>query len=109
VSQKIVDRENSAYVVLDGDLDLFRKAEVAAALPDPEKIESAIINCTKAAYIDSMILGMLVHFRRQFVAAGGDPQQLMLMLPKTGPIRRTFELTGLTRLFAIAYSDPTDD
>ena len=101
----VVESERSAYVVLEGDLDIFRKSEVASALPDPARVDSVVINCSRAAYIDSLVLGMLVQFRRQFVAAGGDPRALVLMLPREGPIRRTFELTGLTRLFEIAYSE----
>lgn len=98
---------DTAYVVLDGELDIFRKAELAAALPDPRRIKSGVINLARARYLDSVALGMLVGFRRAFIDHGGDPDNLVLMLPKDGPVRRTFEISGLTRLFAIAYVEPS--
>jgi anti-anti-sigma factor len=98
----------NAYVVLDGELDIFRRVEIASALPDPADVKTAVINLARATYIDSMVLGMLVGFRRAFVDAGGAVGNLVLMLPKEGPIRRTFEISGLTRLFPTAYVEPTD-
>jgi anti-anti-sigma factor len=99
--------EDNAYVVLDGELDLGREAEIRAAFPSAESITSAVINLSRATYVDSVVMGILVQFRRQFIAAGGQPQNLALMLAKDGPIRRAFELTGLTRFFPIAYVEPT--
>ena len=95
--------QRRAYVTLEGELDLFREGEIAAALPHAESIDNAVINLSRATYIDSLVLGMLVGFRRRFVGAGGDPRNLALILPAVGTVRRTFELTGLTRLFATAY------
>jgi len=96
-----------AYVALTGELDIFRKDEIAATLPDPNALGGAIINLLKATYIDSCVLGMLVKLRREFVSSGGDPHNLILVIPKEGPVRRAFELTGLLRLFSIAHVDPT--
>ena len=93
----------NAYVVLEGELDLYRKDEVAAALPDPRQVHYVVVNLVRARYIDSVILGMLVGFRRQFLKAGGDPQNFALMLARDSVIRRSLELTGLNRLFTIAY------
>lgn len=97
---------DSAYVVLDGELDLSKRDQVAAALPAPEAISGAVINLSNATYVDSTVLGALVRFRRAFINEGGDPDNLIIVLAKNGPIRRSFEKTGLNRLFAIAYAEP---
>jgi anti-anti-sigma factor len=95
----------NAYVVLDGELDLSRKGELTAALPDPKSLKHVVINLTRVTYIDSFMLGALVQFRTNFVAAGGDPSNLILVLPHDGDLPRTFELTGLDKLFSIAHVD----
>lgn len=93
----------SAYVVLDGELDLSRRDEIVAALPAPEAISSGVINLASATYVDSTVLGALVKFRRAFINRGGNPESLIIVLAKGGPIRSAFERTGLHRLFSIAY------
>lgn len=98
---------DKAYVALVGDLDLSRREEIAAALPDPQLVESVVINLVRATSVDSVIIGLLVQFRRAFVKFGGRPQELVITLPKHGAVPRTFELAGLTRLFAIAYAEPS--
>ncbi|MBV8153852.1 MAG: STAS domain-containing protein [Candidatus Eremiobacteraeota bacterium] len=97
-----------AHVVLEGELDIFRQGDMAAALPDPSAIGGATIDLSRATYLDSVAIGMLVGFRRSFVTAGGDPQKIVLILPNAGPVHRTFEICGLTRLFPVAYADPKD-
>ena len=96
----------SAYVILDGELDLSKRDEIAAALPAPGSISGGVINLANATYVDSTVLGALVRYRRAFINHGGDPDNLIVVLAKNGPIRRTFEKTGLNRLFAIAYVEP---
>lgn len=96
----------SAYVILDGELDLSRRDEIAAALPAPESISGGVINMASATYVDSTILGALVRFRRAFINHGGDSENLIIVLAKNGAVRRSFEKTGLNRLFAIAYVEP---
>ena len=98
----------NAYVVLDGDLDISRRTELLAALPDPRALKHVMINLTRVGYVDSFILGALVQFRANFIAAGGRPEDLMLVLPRKGILERTFELTGLAKLFSIAYAEPAD-
>ena len=97
----------SAYVVLDGELDLSRRDEIAAALPAAESISGAVINVATATYVDSTVLGALVKFRRAFINHGGNSDDLIVVLARDGPIRRAFERTGLDRLFSIAYVDPS--
>ena len=96
-------RENAAYIVLEGDLDLSRKSEIVAALPAPASVSSVVINLSRATYIDSLVMGALVQFRREFIRSGGNPADVAIMLRGDSAVRRAFELTGLTRLFAIAY------
>jgi anti-anti-sigma factor len=98
----------TAYVVLDGDLNITRRTEVLAALPDARTLRHAVINLTRVSYIDSFVLGSLVQFRANFVAAGGKPENLMLVLPRDAILARTFELTGLNKLFSIAYATPPE-
>lgn len=97
---------NSVYVVLDGDLDIDSREEIAEALPPPEQITGGVINLARATYVDSTV-GMLVQFRRNFIKSGGDPCNLILVLAKDGKVRRTFELTGMNRLFSVAYVEST--
>jgi len=96
----------NAYVVLDGDLDMTRRTELLAALPPPQALKHVVINLTRVTYIDSFMLGALVQFRANFVAGGAKPENLMLLVPRGGVLERTFELTGLNKLFLIAYVEP---
>ena len=96
-----------AYVVLSGELDLFRKNEVRAAFPDPGAVGSVVVNCTRAAYIDSTIIGMLVGLRRDFVSAGGDPANFILLTNKESIVCRALDLAGVTKLFAMAFVERT--
>jgi anti-anti-sigma factor len=90
---------------LTGELDLFRIDEIRAKLPDPRAAELVTIDCSEVSYIDSSALGLLLEFRKSFVAAGGHPEDLHLILPEGGTIARTFEITGLDALFTVAYVD----
>lgn len=96
---------DNAYVVLDGPLDLFNREEIVGALPDPSGLVSGVINIARATYIDSTIMGMLVGFRRKMLENGADPEALVIMLPHEGPVRRAFEMSGMNRLFSVAYID----
>jgi anti-anti-sigma factor len=98
----------NAYVVLEGDLDMPRRTELLAALPDPRALKHAVINLARVTYIDSFMLGVLVQFRANFAAAGNAPSNLMLVVPRGGILERTFELTGLNKLFSIAYVEPSE-
>lgn len=75
--------------------------EALNAMPDPAGASSVTINLKRASYLDSYALGKLVQYRRRFVEAGGDPLGIVLLLPKNGPARRVFEITGLVKLFGI--------
>ncbi len=96
----------SAYIVLEGDLDLGRRDDVAAALPAAESLNGVVINLARATYVDSSVMGTLVQFRRRFIECGGDSHNLVLLLPKEGEVRRAFELAGMTALFSIAFVQP---
>jgi len=97
------DLRPPSYVVLDGELDVFRKDEIASLLPDPHAVGSIVVNCFRASYIDSTIIGMLVGLRREFVANGGEPGNFILLLGKDSIVHRAFELAGVTALFALAF------
>lgn len=97
-------RPRDDLIILDGDLDIAHKAQIAHVLSDRRTLESAAIDLSRATYIDSMVLGMLVQFRREFIHHGGRPKNLVLILPKDGPIRKVFEMTGLTGIFEIAHA-----
>jgi anti-anti-sigma regulatory factor len=59
-------------------------------------------------YLDSLAVGRFVKYRQQFIEAGGKPENLVIILPKTGTVRRVFEITGLLRIFAIAEASVED-
>jgi anti-anti-sigma factor len=98
----------NAYVVLDGDVDISRRTELLAALPPLQSLKHVVVNLTRVTYIDSFMLGALVQFRANFIAAGGRPENLMLVVTKGGILERTFELAGLNKLFSIAFVEPSD-
>jgi len=97
----------SAYIVLEGDLDLDQRSNVAAALPAAESLNGVVISLARATYVDSSVMGTLVQFRRRFIECGGDTHDLVLLLPKEGEVRRAFELAGMTALFSIAFVQPS--
>jgi anti-anti-sigma factor len=100
----LVNEEQAARIELAGDLDLYRRDEIAALFPPPEHTGRVIIDMRKATMIDSTVIATLMRYRRAFVDAGNDAHDIVLIVPPQ--FRRVFEITGLVRLLTIITGEP---
>lgn len=98
-SHWFVDDSNAVRIELSGDLDLYRRDEVASAFPPPETIERLIVDMRNATLIDSSIIAVLMRYRRTFMDAGGDGHDIIVVVPAV--FRRIFEITGLVKLLTV--------
>ena len=96
--------ERAAKIAFSGDLDVYRRDEIAAALPSPDGIDRLVIDMRGAAMVDSSIIAVLMRYRRSFMDAGGDPHNVVLVVPPN--LRRIFEITGLVSLLTVITSEP---
>lgn len=91
--------EKTARISFSGDLDVYRREEIAAALPSPESTDRLVIDLREATIIDSSILAILMRYRRTFVDAGRDPHEIVIIVHPQ--LRRIFEITGLMKSLTI--------
>ena len=91
--------ERTAHLRLEGGLDIYRRDEIAAQLPDPGSVDRVVIDCSAATSIDSTILTLLMRYRRSFASAGGDPVNIIVIVEPS--LRRTFDISGLSRVLTI--------
>ena len=91
-------------VQLSGGLDISRRDEIAALLPDPRSAERVVIDCTAADSLDSTIIMVFMRYRRNFMAAGGDPVNIVIVVQPN--LRRVLEIAGLTRSMTIVSAPP---
>jgi anti-anti-sigma factor len=96
--------ERAAKIQFSGDLDVYRRDEFVAALPPPENIDHLIIDMRGAAMVDSSIIAVLMRYRRTFMEAGGNPHNVVLVVPPN--LRRIFEITGLVSLLTVVTGEP---
>ncbi|HET6895021.1 MAG TPA: STAS domain-containing protein [Candidatus Baltobacteraceae bacterium] len=99
--------ERAATVAFSGDLDVYRRDEIASALPHPGSIDHVVIDMREAAILDSSIVAVLMRYRRQFIEAGGNPLNIVVVVPKT--LRRIFEITGLVSLMTVVTASLDDE
>jgi anti-anti-sigma factor len=98
------ETERAAKVELSGDLDVYRRAEIEAALPPPESIDRLAIDMRGATLVDSAIIAVIMRYRRAFIDAGGDPHNITIVVPPN--LRRIFEITGLVTLLTVVTAEP---
>ena len=91
--------ERTAQIRLEGGLDIYRREEIAALLPEPGSVDRVVLDCTAATSIDSTILTLLMRYRRNFASAGGDPVNIIIIVEPA--LRRTFDIAGLSRVLTI--------
>lgn len=101
------ENERAATVAFRGDLDVYRRDEIASALPLPKTIDRLVIDMREAAILDSSIVAVLMRYRRQFIEAGGDPLNIVIVVPQT--LRRIFEITGLVSLMTVVTASLDDE
>lgn len=95
----------TAYVALEGDLDVHNRDAIEKALPPAHSVERVIVDCTKVTYMDTVALGVLVKYRGTFAWEHGDSTNppITIVLPP-GPLRKIFEIVGFMRLFDVVES-----
>lgn len=91
---------NSKYITLEGDLDISRRDELMRLLPDPPLPSRAVIDCTKLNSVDSIILTILLRFRRRVMEVGEDPTKIVLVVPPSS-LRQLFEIAGISKLLTV--------
>gem|GEM_PF-3045455 len=89
----------TAYVAFSGDLDVYRRDEISAALPAAGSVDQLVIDMRGASLIDSSVIAVLMHYRREFVDAGGNAHEVVVVVPQQ--LRRIFEITGLTKSLTV--------
>lgn len=99
--------EPAATIELSGDLDVYRRDEIAAAFPPPGSIDRLVVDMRGASMLDSSIVAVLMRYRRSFMDAGGDPREIVVVVPPN--LRRIFEITGLVTLLTVVTSEPLAD
>lgn len=96
----------TARLALTGDLDLYRRDEVAAQLPPPGSVDRVLIDCRGVETMDSSILTLLMRYRRSFADAGGNPLEIVVIV--TPSVRRLFEVAGMNRVITVVTAPPLD-
>jgi anti-anti-sigma factor len=99
-----LDYSDVPRIVLAGELDVYRREEVAAAFPPPESVDRLVVDMRDATLIDSSIIAFLMRYRRRFVECGGDATDIVVVVPPV--LRRVFEITGLVKLLTIVSAAP---
>ncbi len=94
-------------VTFRGDLDVYRKDEIAANLPPPSPAVRVLIDCSGVELIDSSILGIFMRYRRLYAEAGGDPLNIVVIAEPSA--RRIFEIAGLAKSITIISAAPSVD
>lgn len=83
---------------------MYRRDEVASALPPPEIADRVVIDMRDVTTVDSSIVAVLMRYRRSFMDAGGDAHEVVLIV--SPQLRRIFEITGLTRSMTVVTAEP---
>ncbi len=98
-----VRREPSLVIVdLAGELDVNAVSRIRDTLGDITKTRSpqVLVNLSKATYIDSSGLGILMAVRKETLEGGGR----FVLCGMTKDVRMVFDLTRLDKFFEI-YDD----
>jgi anti-anti-sigma factor len=83
-------------VVLEGEYDLTRKAEIAALFQALDGDGELIIDLTNVTYLDSTILDQLALLRHR------SEQRSITLAGASDHIRHIFQIVGFDRIFRTA-------
>ena len=90
---------NAFIVTLTGEADLHNAPELDRALQGVVRLggTSVAVDLGDVSFIDSTALGVLLRYQPRFKARGGD----LVVVTQDRRVLRTFEITGLDRVFRI--------
>ena len=91
--------EPASMIRLSGDLDLSWRDAVKGMLPSPGSVEKLVIDCSGVASIESVVIAEFMRYRRDFIAAGRDPLDIIFIV--SPQMRRTFDITGMSEWFTV--------
>lgn len=94
-----LNEQKTVRISFAGDLDVYRRDEIASALPPAQDIDRLIIDLRETAIIDSTILSLFMRYRRAFIEAGNDPHEIVIIVKPQ--LRRIFEITGLLKTLTV--------
>ena len=88
--------ENTPLVItLDGDWDIYRRAELEAALRPMLECPQVVLDCSAVTYADSTVLSVLATLRKERVARGYPACRVV----PSATVSRLFEITQMSRLW----------
>jgi anti-sigma B factor antagonist len=91
--------ENAFVVTLAGEADLYSAPELERALEGVIGLgaSAVVLDFADVTFIDSTTLGILLRYNARFASGGGQ----LLIVTDDRRVLRTFEITGLDRMFRI--------
>jgi anti-sigma B factor antagonist len=91
--------ENTFVVAAAGEADMYTAPRLEQALEGVAALggTSVVLDLAEVTFIDSTVLSVLLTFRSRFQDLGGD----LVIVTEDRRVIRTFEITGLDRLFTI--------
>ena len=98
ISVKTSAGQRGWTVVVKGEIDIATSPELRRQLERLTDDEPIVVDVTEMSFIDSSGLGVLVEVLKRRREAGAGPVALRGMQE---PVRRVFEITGLTDLFEL--------
>jgi anti-sigma B factor antagonist len=90
---------NTFVVAAAGEADMYTAPTLEQALEGVIGLggTSVVLDLAEVTFIDSTVLSVLLTFRGRFRNLGGD----LVIVSEDRRVLRTFEITGLDRLFTI--------
>jgi anti-sigma B factor antagonist len=90
---------NAFIITLTGEADLHNAPQLDRALQGVLGLggTAVAVDLGEVSFIDSTVLGVLLRYHPRFKTLGGD----LLIVAQDRRVLRTFEITGLDRVFRI--------
>ncbi len=101
------ENEKTAIVAFRGDLGLDEVPVVESRLPDPSGPTRVVVNLSSVSSIDSSIIATFMTFRSQFMRAGRNPLDIVVIASRQ--VYRVLEMTGTTRAVTVLQSPPSQN